>query len=161
MLISSCRRRYGRRTSTSGSRVCPVRSLFIFILTPADTLIVWTEPNGADYALSFQDPEGCLEVWNFICEVQQHMTNGNRSNSVDAPNIGPEHLITSAHIQRSGGQLPPPRLEIITDIDRAIKGLPRQGPMKERLCEYIMQAVGCPVHFGTIVKLFPRTTSRG
>ena len=38
-----------------------------------DTLIVWTEPDGADYALSFQDPEGCLEVWNFIQEVQRHM----------------------------------------------------------------------------------------
>lgn len=39
----------------------------------SDTLIVWTEPNGVDYALSFQDPEGCAEVWNFICDVQRHM----------------------------------------------------------------------------------------
>lgn len=41
-----------------------------------DTLIVWTEPDGIDYALSFQDPEGCGEVWNFIQEVQRHMNNG-------------------------------------------------------------------------------------
>lgn len=41
----------------------------------SDTLIVWTEPDGVDYALSFQDPEGCSEVWNFITEVQQHMNN--------------------------------------------------------------------------------------
>jgi len=39
----------------------------------AETLIVWTEPDGVDYALSFQDPEGCLELWNFIQEVQRHM----------------------------------------------------------------------------------------
>jgi protein phosphatase-4 regulatory subunit 3 len=38
-----------------------------------DTLIVWTEPNGVDYALSFQDPEGCAEVWAFIMEVQPHL----------------------------------------------------------------------------------------
>lgn len=38
-----------------------------------ETLIVWTEPDGIDYALSFQDPEGCAEVWNFIQEVQRHM----------------------------------------------------------------------------------------
>lgn len=38
-----------------------------------DTLIVWTEPDGVDYALSFQDPEGCSEVWSFIQEVQHHM----------------------------------------------------------------------------------------
>ena len=38
-----------------------------------ETLIVWTEPDGVDYALSFQEAEGCSEVWNFISEVQQHM----------------------------------------------------------------------------------------
>ena len=38
-----------------------------------DTLIVWTEPDGLDYALSFQDPDGCLEVWNFILEVQRYL----------------------------------------------------------------------------------------
>ncbi|KAI0686628.1 component of IIS longevity pathway SMK-1-domain-containing protein [Earliella scabrosa] len=40
------------------------------------TLIVWTEPDGVDYALSFQDPEGCAEVWHFIEEVQRHMNAG-------------------------------------------------------------------------------------
>jgi len=43
------------------------------LFTPLDTLIVWTEPDGVDYALSFQDPEGCSEVWNFILDVQRHM----------------------------------------------------------------------------------------
>ena len=46
----------------------------------AETLIVWTEPNGVDYALSFQDPEGCAEVWHFIEEVQRHMNAGGESN---------------------------------------------------------------------------------
>ena len=41
-----------------------------------ESLIVWTEPNGADYALSFQDAEGCAEVWNFIIEVQRHLNAG-------------------------------------------------------------------------------------
>jgi hypothetical protein len=27
-----------------------------------DTLIVWTEPNGSDLALSFQEAEGCAEI---------------------------------------------------------------------------------------------------
>lgn len=42
----------------------------------SDSLIVWTEPDGADYALSFQDAEGCAEVWNFIIEVQRHLNAG-------------------------------------------------------------------------------------
>jgi protein phosphatase-4 regulatory subunit 3 len=40
-----------------------------------DTLIVWTEPSGVDYALSFQDPDGCAAVWQFIEDVQQHIHN--------------------------------------------------------------------------------------
>lgn len=43
------------------------------LILVAETLIVWTEPDGVDYALSFQEAEGCAEVWNFISEVQQHM----------------------------------------------------------------------------------------
>jgi hypothetical protein len=42
----------------------------------SETLIVWTEPDGVDYALSFQDPDGCAEVWGFIQEVQRLMKAG-------------------------------------------------------------------------------------
>jgi protein phosphatase-4 regulatory subunit 3 len=28
-----------------------------------DTLIVWTEHNGVDMALSFQEAEGCSQIW--------------------------------------------------------------------------------------------------
>lgn len=28
-----------------------------------ETLIVWTEPQGTDMALSFQEPEGCAAIW--------------------------------------------------------------------------------------------------
>lgn len=39
-----------------------------------DTLIVWTEPtSNLDIALSFQDAEGCEDIWQFICEVQRHL----------------------------------------------------------------------------------------
>jgi protein phosphatase 4 regulatory subunit 3 len=29
-----------------------------------DTLIVWTEANGTDMALSFQEAEGCAVIWS-------------------------------------------------------------------------------------------------
>lgn len=38
----------------------------------ADTLVVWTEPDGTDMALSFQEADGCNEVWDFLTEVQKH-----------------------------------------------------------------------------------------
>ena len=31
-----------------------------------DTLIVWTEPNGTDMALSFQEAEGCAAIWSVM-----------------------------------------------------------------------------------------------
>ncbi len=37
-----------------------------------ETLIVWTDPDGKDMALSFQESEGCNEIWEFLCEVQKH-----------------------------------------------------------------------------------------
>ncbi|OAK97227.1 DUF625-domain-containing protein [Phaeosphaeriaceae sp. SRC1lsM3a] len=38
-----------------------------------DTLIVWTEQNGTDMALSFQEPEGCASIWEFVNEVQSRL----------------------------------------------------------------------------------------
>ncbi|GME67960.1 unnamed protein product [Ambrosiozyma monospora] len=35
-----------------------------------DTLIVWSDNEGNDYALSFQEPEGCLELCEFLIKVQ-------------------------------------------------------------------------------------------
>ncbi|PFH49248.1 hypothetical protein AMATHDRAFT_148063 [Amanita thiersii Skay4041] len=105
-----------------------------------DTLIVWTELDGVDYALSFQDPEGCAEVWNFIREVQRHMNSGdNQANITSSPVMGSDpSSITTASIIRAG-QLPQPQLGIIPEIERAIKALARTQPIKERICEYIMQ----------------------
>ncbi|KAF5322390.1 hypothetical protein D9619_000547 [Psilocybe cf. subviscida] len=96
-----------------------------------DTLIVWTEPDGVDYALSFQDPEGCSEVWNFILEVQRHMnTSDDRGSSPLADSV------TTANVIRSG-HLPAPQLGVISEIERVIKALARTQAVKERICEYI------------------------
>jgi protein phosphatase-4 regulatory subunit 3 len=34
-----------------------------------DTLIVWSEADNYDFALSFQDKAGCDEIWEKICQV--------------------------------------------------------------------------------------------
>lgn len=36
-----------------------------------DTLLVWTGHDGVDYALSFQEVEGCIEMCEFLCSVQK------------------------------------------------------------------------------------------
>ncbi|KAF9894073.1 Platinum sensitivity protein [Aspergillus nanangensis] len=40
-----------------------------------ETLIVWTETNGTDMALSFQEADGCAVIWNFVSHVQQQLLN--------------------------------------------------------------------------------------
>lgn len=45
-------------------------------LTRTETLIVWTDQaTQQDIALSFQDPEGCEDIWQFLMEVQKHLNN--------------------------------------------------------------------------------------
>ncbi|KAH9854932.1 DUF625-domain-containing protein [Lenzites betulinus] len=103
-----------------------------------ETLIVWTEPDGVDYALSFQDPEGCAEVWHFIEEVQRHMNTSDMA-LTSSPLIGPdgpETSLSTASIIRAG-RLPQPQMGIISEIDTAIKTLARTAIVKERVCEYI------------------------
>ncbi|GMM31778.1 Psy2 protein [Martiniozyma asiatica (nom. inval.)] len=40
-----------------------------------ETLIVWTNENGVDYALSFQEPNGCQELCDFLVVVQKTVEN--------------------------------------------------------------------------------------
>lgn len=65
---------YQRQQGRSIHSLVSFRPVFT-ALRCSDTLIVWTEPDGVDYALSFQDPEGCMELWNFILEVQSLRAN--------------------------------------------------------------------------------------
>ena len=34
------------------------------------TLIVWSESDNCDLALSFQEKAGCFELWDKICQIQ-------------------------------------------------------------------------------------------
>ena len=50
---------------TRSSKVNPIESLIHLKAAHRiiDTLIVWTESNGTDMALSFQEAEGCAAIW--------------------------------------------------------------------------------------------------
>ncbi|KLO19930.1 DUF625-domain-containing protein [Schizopora paradoxa] len=121
-----------------------------------DTLIVWTEPDGTDFALSFQDVEGCTEVWEFIVEVQRHL--GARGtldfDNLDAgevldsetdelfsssPRFGSRQpSFTTQEIIRSG-RLPQPEASIIGEIEKAIRALGRTPKTRENLSAYIQE----------------------
>lgn len=43
--------------------------MFLFV-SSQDTLIVWSEADNFDLALSFQEKAGCDEIWEKICQVK-------------------------------------------------------------------------------------------
>lgn len=53
----------------------------MLLLFLQDTLIVWSEAENYDLALSFQEKAGCDEIWEKICQVslinerQRHQNN--------------------------------------------------------------------------------------
>lgn len=132
-----------------------------------DTLIVWTEPDGTDYALSFQDIEGCGEVWEFIGDVQRHLQDKGVSR-LQASISGLAQLITvllspalsaeeeagtsepfgssSMHTFPAGTmnplsigpKLPMPALGNMHECERVIKQINRQPHGKEKLFDLLM-----------------------
>ncbi|KFU98075.1 Serine/threonine-protein phosphatase 4 regulatory subunit 3B, partial [Pterocles gutturalis] len=46
------------------------KQLFFWFCLKQDTLIVWSEAENYDLALSFQEKAGCDEIWEKICQVQ-------------------------------------------------------------------------------------------
>ncbi|ODQ45076.1 hypothetical protein PICMEDRAFT_165888 [Pichia membranifaciens NRRL Y-2026] len=78
-----------------------------------DTLIVWTNEDGTDYALSFQETDGCLQLCEFLIEIQ---------NNKIAPNISLVAIIQSAEgeiteiIAGPAPELPVPSVENLENI---------------------------------------------
>ncbi|KAG8904815.1 Platinum sensitivity protein [Tulasnella sp. 403] len=104
-----------------------------------ETLIVWTEPDGTDHALDFQDIEGCAEIYDFIMEVQRHhrrkLGGGAASPSFRSKDFCNVFADSISNLEA----LPKPRPEIICDIDEAIEFIARTPAGKEKICEYIVQ----------------------
>ncbi|KAG8698285.1 Platinum sensitivity protein [Ceratobasidium sp. 394] len=103
------------------------------------TLIVWTEPDGTDFALSFQDLDGCGEIWDFIQEVQRHLR-GKQDPTSSSPPSTPRMSLDRRVAQSfmHAGQIPAPDFNTIGDIDRAIKLLSKNPTLKEKICETLV-----------------------
>ncbi|KAI9723538.1 MAG: Platinum sensitivity protein [Chrysothrix sp. TS-e1954] len=64
-----------------------------------DTLIVWTDPDGVDMALSFQEAEGCGFVWTSINDVQQRISDGQDDSLNASLALPPAELGNLGHIE--------------------------------------------------------------
>ncbi|KAK2848488.1 hypothetical protein FQN49_005676 [Arthroderma sp. PD_2] len=106
---------------------------------PVETLIVWTEQNGTDMALSFQEAEGCGVIWDFVRHVQQHL----------AP-LGPDDALSDDALDglSSAIMLPSPDLTNLAEIEHLIVGASATQPGRDAIARFVIQE-----HY--IMKLLP------
>lgn len=103
-----------------------------------DTLIVWTETNGVDMALSFQEAEGCASIWEFVSEVQGRLAA-----------LGPDDGL-SDDLLDTGHQivLPEPQLENLEEIENTIRAANQTPAGRDALGKFV-------THSEYILKLAP------
>ncbi|KAK5118305.1 hypothetical protein LTR62_002818 [Meristemomyces frigidus] len=105
-----------------------------------DTLIVWTEQNGVDMALSFQEAEGCALIWEFVSEMQQRL-------SAMAPDDGlSDDLLDSVHPI----SLIEPELGRLDEVEACIRAASVGNAARDALAKFVMS----PDHM-YILKLAP------
>ena len=92
-----------------------------------DTLIVWTEGNGVDMALSFQEASGCSSIWEFVHAIQQKI-------SALAPDDGSDDLLDQSH----GVTLPEPELGRLEEVEMAIRAAATTPAGRDALSKFIM-----------------------
>ncbi|KAK6532849.1 Platinum sensitivity protein [Arthrobotrys megalospora] len=94
-----------------------------------ETLIVWTEPNGTDMALSFQEPEGCAAIWDFVNHVQNRIMS--LSSADDILSDDNEALLYSI-------KLPKPELNILPNIENMMNTQTISAAGRDSLAKFII-----------------------
>lgn len=92
-----------------------------------DTLIVWTEPTGVDMALSFQEPEGCSAIWDFVYEVQQRLL-------AMAPDDLDEDMLENGN----SIMLPAPELGNLHEVENIMRNASQSTPGRDALAKFVM-----------------------
>ncbi|KAF1812630.1 DUF625-domain-containing protein [Eremomyces bilateralis CBS 781.70] len=97
-----------------------------------DTLIVWTETNGTDMALSFQEAEGCGAIWEFVSDAQQRLGGGPAADD----GLSDEAIETFQPIT-----LPdPPQMENLQEIENIMRAANSTAQGREALAKAVMAA---------------------
>lgn len=93
-----------------------------------ETLIVWTESNGVDMALSFQEAEGCGAIWEFVSEIQQRLSALAPDDALSDDPLDPVHPVT----------LPNPELGGLDEIESTIRATSVTPAGRDALAKFVM-----------------------
>uniref|UniRef100_A0A8R1TY33 SMK-1 domain-containing protein n=1 Tax=Onchocerca volvulus TaxID=6282 RepID=A0A8R1TY33_ONCVO len=108
---------------------------------PNETLIVWSESDTCDLALSFQDKTGCEDIWEKICQVQgrdpeQHPDfTGNYEDLDDSEGLDSAGQGYSGQRSAAGVTitLPPCEVNSLADIEVMISNSFGSAALREKL----------------------------
>lgn len=93
-----------------------------------DTLIVWTESNGVDMALSFQEAEGCSATWDFVADIQSRLAA-----------LAPDDALADDLLEPAQPiRLPEPQLGRLDEIEAAIRAAAQTVAGRDALTKLIM-----------------------
>ena len=90
-----------------------------------ETLIVWTENNGTDMALSFQEADGCAHVWQFVREIQARLV---PEDGLSDDLLDPGHTVS----------LPEPTIGKLEEVVEAIRLIANTPAGRDALSKYVM-----------------------
>lgn len=96
-----------------------------------DTLIVWSETDNYDLALSFQEKAGCDEIWEKICQVQGK--DPNRDITQDIVEESEDEHFDPMPDTISSIELPPCELSKLEDISELIQSVLPSPIRREKL----------------------------
>jgi protein phosphatase-4 regulatory subunit 3 len=89
-----------------------------------ETLIVWTEHNGVDMALSFQEAEGCAGIWDFVSDIQSRLV--------------PEDGLSDDLGSMQPVALPEPVLGRLEEVVDAIRQTSSTTAGRDALCKFVI-----------------------
>ncbi|KAK9859560.1 hypothetical protein MYU51_013655 [Penicillium brevicompactum] len=94
-----------------------------------ETLIVWTESNGTDMALSFQEAEGCAVIWDFVHAVQTHLLSLTSADDALSDDLDSYQSIV----------LPAPDLGHLTEIEQITRAASLTQAGRDALSKFIIR----------------------
>ncbi|BFZ54464.1 Platinum sensitivity protein [Savitreella phatthalungensis] len=99
-----------------------------------NTLIVWQELDGTDVALSFQEEEGCYEIWNFLRHAQKLMNNERWDDGASDSDGG-----VGAGLDGSGELcLPEPAIDKLAEIEEIVQSALGSVARREALAKVVL-----------------------
>lgn len=104
------------------------------------TLIVWSESESCDLALSFQEKTGCTTIWDRICQLQGKDPDADEDGDADDQ----QSDSSNSNVSTNGGPsvtLPTCTLETIEELDLLIASSMSTPSSRERMAS-ALQAQG-------------------